>query len=419
MMQQPSKILLFILYYILMILTPSFADMSLDNFINGTNDTKLTYDTSNKDTPFQLDSPENIDDLKLVVIINFIMVFFNTIGCSYVFYRSWLQWKISSKSLSMIFRLPFYTAIAGIDIVGILNVTHTAINARVWDQPIMTTYLRVCRQFYFDLGKFDYKLWLVILAITAIFQLIAGPYYGARKYWCAAQANNIIIPIVCFTLISLIFLLVIFCYISILKTLLGHAMEFQIDENNIDEKDVKVKNNNPGSELARTRSRLEKRVSNKIISYVLVFILQWTPVQIFCAAKFFDVSINFGGLGNAIQYILNEGWHPRNVDPNMSWSFAESPSRFIKRFYPNSEIMHAPSSISSLPSSRPPSSSTISKYGATNSVCSDFLNNANNSSNNSVKELNSNPYNIEINIDVNNFVTESEMALSKVKIKEK
>ncbi|RIB20608.1 hypothetical protein C2G38_1177684 [Gigaspora rosea] len=314
MMQQPSKILLFILYYILMILTPSFADMSLDNFINGTNDTKLTYDTSNKDTPFQLDSPENIDDLKLVVIINFIMVFFNTIGCSYVFYRSWLQWKISSKSLSMIFRLPFYTAIAdvGIDIVGILNVTHTAINARVWDQPMcsilsvlyfffitinlalygtvsMTTYLRVCRQFYFDLGKFDYKLWLVILAITAIFQLIAGPYYGARKYWCAAQANNIIIPIVCFTLISLIFLLVIFCYISILKTLLGHAMEFQIDENNIDEKDVKVKNNNPGSELARTRSRLEKRVSNKIISYVLVFILQWTPVQIFCAAKFFDI----------------------------------------------------------------------------------------------------------------------------------
>ncbi|RIB20282.1 hypothetical protein C2G38_2081284 [Gigaspora rosea] len=435
----------------------------------------------------------------------------------------------------MIFRLPFYTAIAdvGIDIVGILNVSHTAIDARVWDQPMcsilsvlyfffitinlalygtvsMTTYLRVCRQFYFDLGKFDYKLWLVIIAIAAVFQLIAGPYYGARKYWCAAQANNIIIPIVCFTLISLIFLLVIFCYISILKTLLGHAMEFQIDKNNIDEKDVKLKNNNPGSELARTRSSLEKRVSNKIISYVLVFILQWTPVQIFCAAKFFDIDstwiyvvcvigINFGGLGNAIQYILNEGWHPRNVDPNVSWSFAESPSRFIKRFYPNSQNMHTPSSISSLPSSRPPSSSTISvcvrnsqqinnkmnhnnknynsnnnsnsninhnnnsiigsindnnnddnnsyyhrifyynhhhssstissphfcayktfdKYGATNSICSDFLNNANNSSNNSVKELNSNPYNIEINIDINNFVTESEMALSKVKIKEK
>ncbi|KAF0532023.1 putative g-protein coupled receptor 21 [Gigaspora margarita] len=363
-MTQPSKILIFILYDILKILTPAFADKSLDKFINSTNDTKLTYDTSKNDTPIQLDSPENIDDLKLVVIITYIMVFFNTIGCSYVFYRSWLQWKISTKSLSMIFRLPFYTAIAdaGIDIVGIINI--------------------------------------------------------------------------------------------------------------------------------------------------------WTPVQIFCAAKFFDIDsawiyvvcvigINFGGLGNAIQYILNEGWHPRNVDPNVSWSFAESPSRFIKRFYPNSQNMHTPSSISSLPSSRPPSSSTISacvrnsqqinnkmnhnnknhnsnnnnnnnnnsninhnnnsilssnndnnnddnnsyhhrsfyynhhhssstissphfcayktfdKYGATNSICSDFLNNANNSSNNSVKELNSNPYNIEINIDVNNFVTESEMALSKVKIKEK
>ncbi|CAG8569477.1 35121_t:CDS:2 [Gigaspora margarita] len=209
-MTQPSKILIFILYDILKILTPAFADKSLDKFINSTNDTKLTYDTSKNDTPIQLDSPENIDDLKLVVIITYIMVFFNTIGCSYVFYRSWLQWKISTKSLSMIFRLPFYTAIAdaGIDIVGILNI-------------------------------------------------------------------------------------------------------FQIDENNIDEKDVKVKNNNnPGSELTRTRGSLEKR------------------------------------------------------------------------------------------------------YGATNSICSDFLNNANNSSNNSVKELNNNPYNIEINIDINNFVTESEMALN-------
>lgn len=75
-MTQPSKILIFILYDILKILTPAFADKSLDKFINSTNDTKLTYDTSKNDTPIQLDSPENIDDLKLVVIITYIMVFF-------------------------------------------------------------------------------------------------------------------------------------------------------------------------------------------------------------------------------------------------------------------------------------------------------------------------------------------------------
>ncbi|CAG8700177.1 9315_t:CDS:2, partial [Cetraspora pellucida] len=137
--------------------------------------------------------------------------------------------------------------------------------------------------------------------------------------------------------------------------------------------EVRIRNNNTtGSEMARKRSNLEKRVSNKIISYVLVFILQWTPVQIFCAAKFFHIDsawiyvvcvigVHFGGLGNAIQYIVNEGWHPRNVDSNVSWSFAESPSHFLKRFYPNSRNMHVPSSMSSLPSSsRPPSSSTVS-----------------------------------------------------------
>ncbi|CAG8475996.1 8561_t:CDS:2 [Cetraspora pellucida] len=182
---------------------------------------------------------------------------------------------------------------------------------------------------------------------------------------------------------------------------------FYADENNLDANEVRIRNNNnTGSEMARKRSNLEKRVSNKIISYVLVFILQWTPVQIFCAAKFFQIDsawiyvvcvigVHFGGLGNAIQYIVNEGWHPRNIDSNVSWSFAESPSHFLKRFYPNSRNMH-----------------TFDKYGTTNSIGSDFLNNAN-SSNNSVKELNCNPYNIEINIDTDNFVAESEIALSK------
>ncbi|CAG8746760.1 4475_t:CDS:2, partial [Dentiscutata erythropus] len=198
--------------------------------------------------------------------------------------------------------------------------------------------------------------------------------------------------------------------------------EFYVDENNIDDKEVRIRNN-PGSELARTRSSLEKRVSNKIISYVLVFIMQVDSAWIYVVCV---IGIHFGGVGNAIQYIVNEGWHPRNVDPNVSWSFVESPSRFVKRLYPNSQNMHAPSSISSLPSSsRPPSSSTVSishktfdKHGTTNSIGSDVLSNTI-SSNNSVKDLNNNPYNIEINIDINNFVTESEMALSKVKIKEK
>ncbi|CAG8638953.1 28443_t:CDS:2, partial [Racocetra persica] len=118
-MMQSSKILIFVLYDILITLTSTLADVSSESSdinINDANDIKSKYTTTNNDvnyvTSVRLDSPENINDFKLVVITTYVMAFFNTIGCSYVFYRSWLQWKISSKSLSMIFRLPFYTAIA-------------------------------------------------------------------------------------------------------------------------------------------------------------------------------------------------------------------------------------------------------------------------------------------------------------------
>ncbi|CAG8581795.1 2961_t:CDS:2 [Diversispora eburnea] len=41
----------------------------------------------------------------------------------------------------------------------------------------------------------------------------------------------------------------------------------------------------------------------KIIGYVLIFILQWTPPMVYVM----DATINLGGVGNMIQYIINEG----------------------------------------------------------------------------------------------------------------
>ena len=45
------------------------------------------------------------------------------------------------------------------------------------------TYLKVCREFCFDTGKYDCKLWLIILSIIIALQILAGPFYGQSKYW--------------------------------------------------------------------------------------------------------------------------------------------------------------------------------------------------------------------------------------------
>lgn len=45
------------------------------------------------------------------------------------------------------------------------------------------TYIRVCRDIFFDTGKYDYKLWTIIFLIIVILQIIAGPFYGPGKYW--------------------------------------------------------------------------------------------------------------------------------------------------------------------------------------------------------------------------------------------
>lgn len=47
----------------------------------------------------------------------------------------------------------------------------------------ITTYLRICHEKYFDCGRYDCKLWLIVFIISMILQLINIPNHGGRKYW--------------------------------------------------------------------------------------------------------------------------------------------------------------------------------------------------------------------------------------------
>ncbi|CAG8777427.1 4847_t:CDS:2, partial [Cetraspora pellucida] len=66
-------------------------------------------------------------------------------------------------------------------------------------------------------------------------------------------------------------------------------------------------------------NRVELIATRKIIAYILIYLIQWTPVMIYIAGKTVNydkiwinaiafATINFGGIGNMITYIINEKW---------------------------------------------------------------------------------------------------------------
>ncbi|GBB95623.1 hypothetical protein RclHR1_02580006 [Rhizophagus clarus] len=77
------------------------------------------------------------------------------------------------------------------------------------------------------------------------------------------------------------------------------------------------------SSVTSSLTDIEKRTFKKILTYILVFILQYIPIVIYDICKFlkirylvFDAIIpgvlNFGGIGNVIQYLYNEGLSNNN-----------------------------------------------------------------------------------------------------------
>ncbi|GES97461.1 hypothetical protein GLOIN_2v1717715 [Rhizophagus clarus] len=262
-----------------------------------------------------------------------------SIGCLYVFYRVYKQWILNRKILGMIYKLPFYTACIDllINISFFINIMHTVTNAQVWYEPIcktmsilnwafitinlsfysviaLMTYLRICHEKYCDCGRYEWKVWIIVFATSLILQLMNFPNHGARKYWCAGRTGQVRSPLILFAVITVSLLIICFCYMSIYLKIINvqnrPITTLSKDSDN---------ENGIGNEVLEQRAEIERRAAKKIMSYVLVFIIQWVPLQISGAARFFlnddtwvymiaSIGRSFGGIGNAIQYIINEGW---------------------------------------------------------------------------------------------------------------
>ncbi|PKY48394.1 hypothetical protein RhiirA4_445320 [Rhizophagus irregularis] len=289
-----------------------------------------------------LNTPSNKVNFRSVVDLSLTMLALGFIGCFYVFYRIYKQWILNKKSLVMIHKLPYYTACIDMLLNAnfLVNIMHTAIRGRVWDDPVcqlmsvfnwafisinlcfycviaITTYLRICHEKYFDYGRYDYKLWLIVLITSTILQIINIPNHGGRKYWCAGKPGQVRSPMILFVMITSSLLIVCFCYMNILVRIIN----IQNPSISALSKDS-ANENGIGNDVLEQRAEIERRAAKKILSYVVIFIMQWVPVQISAAARFFlndhtwvylvtSIGRSFGGIGNAIQYVLNEGWVTR------------------------------------------------------------------------------------------------------------
>ncbi|CAG8591498.1 13620_t:CDS:2 [Ambispora gerdemannii] len=270
-----------------------------------------------------------------VTITTIALHLLNLFGSAYIFYRTFRYWREREyKSLAMSHRLPLYAASTDFLTAGlsIINGAYTLCNSKTlpeipcaatgWATAILSfinqfiflgisiiTYLRVCQHKPIELGRFDYKLFTFSCLLTGIaLAIVSRDGYGAQKYWCAnkvkARASLItpIVEIISVTVISLA------CYAATLRALVRNRRE--------------LKKGTVFASQYHTIDRIEERVTRKIITYVLFFNLQWLPIAVYAGAALTEaatetwvyyvgvIGLSFGGIGNAIAYVMNEGWLP-------------------------------------------------------------------------------------------------------------
>ncbi|CAG8489167.1 13838_t:CDS:2 [Racocetra persica] len=251
-----------------------------------------------------------------VIIIQMTCIFLSVIGILYVFSRIYHRWMYTRKSLPMSLRIPFYLGIFDVLIMGfeipvaIYVATYRTTLPEITCRGIVfaagaftifhrtfvasvsvVTYLRVCWNKHVDTGRYDWKL-LLPISIPSIVMFALG--------WDA-----------------LVLFICLFCYLKIIFTI--HVVKKQ--QSTISNYTVNKK--------ITTLNEIEIKVIKKILGYVLVFILQWfptvpyelwqlhgePPTWSYCMVA---VGLNMGGIGNAIFYVINEGWNCNAIKNEIS-----------------------------------------------------------------------------------------------------
>ncbi|CAG8582185.1 19717_t:CDS:2 [Gigaspora margarita] len=80
----------------------------------------------------------------------------------------------------------------------------------------LSTYLRVCKKITLEMGRYDYRFFLIICLISILISLVGINDYGPSRFWCYNSPSNPITPLITISLIFLILFITSFCYIMTL-----------------------------------------------------------------------------------------------------------------------------------------------------------------------------------------------------------
>ncbi|CAG8636463.1 4218_t:CDS:2, partial [Gigaspora margarita] len=274
--------------------------------LNNTNVIRLNLSSNNlNETAYYNNSNNSNDDDGS----KFNMELAKEVGASTMLFR----WRRMSKNLSMAYKLPFYMACFDFIIYGFqtVNMIYPLLYIANWPEPSCSviaggfffgsvssisfvgtssimSWLIVCKKTQFKLGAYDYKLFILPLGLSAILTGISASTFGSDQFWCYTPDKSIGVSIIIITMDLAIFIISLFCYLSILRKITNHDFKEQFSS-----------------------------AAKKIISYILVYIIQWIPLITYL---FLDMAnglwlyflavgaISMGGILNAGRYILNEGW---------------------------------------------------------------------------------------------------------------
>ncbi|CAJ0833140.1 13361_t:CDS:2 [Entrophospora sp. SA101] len=257
--------------------------------------------SASNDTDSNTDNNNNAPDLiYTVLLVSLVIIICNFIGCAYIILRTYLRWRKPRSVIPMSLRFPYYIALTDIliSLVSLINHGYGAAYREPLESPAcevispllvfsagltvyliaaisVTTWLRVAREVYIDFGKYDYKLWVPVFSMAIVNMSFSVHGTTKQKYWCAPDETD---------------------YSS------------------------NINNDSGGTTISKNllKDQLERKVYKKVITYILAFILQYTPALIDKIADLLNheyeilsiitqLALNLGAFGNFFQYITNEG----------------------------------------------------------------------------------------------------------------
>ncbi|CAG8508772.1 4505_t:CDS:2 [Cetraspora pellucida] len=212
----------------------------------------------------------------------------------------------------MALRVPFYLSMLACKTHATITVAFTLFHRLAIAGISIITYLRVCKQKACNTGRYDWKLFLPVAIISVFLSIISFNTYGPVVYWCAAIPNTIAIPIFSIFMTVIVLSICSFCYIRTIQAIRSVKKQQSeiVESSGVIKKRVTLK---------APIDSVEMKVSIKVMGYILVFMLQWVPAIPYDIYQFYGraapwvycmvlISVNSGSVGNAIFYVINEGW---------------------------------------------------------------------------------------------------------------